>query len=58
MPRIKCDWDVCKHFNWETGYCKCKEEIVLKGLEITRETMSAAQVLECQNFEDFKEGDG
>jgi hypothetical protein len=36
MPKVKCDWDCCEHFNFETGYCECPDDI---GVELTNQEM-------------------
>jgi len=60
MPKIKCDWDCCKHFNLETGYCECPEvELENQELEVENEEgdYELKQFLVCKSYEEAKTDD-
>jgi hypothetical protein len=60
VPKIKCDWDCCKHINFETGYCECPDDVVMENqdIEIDNEKggTETEQYLVCKSYEDFHEG--
>jgi len=59
MPKIKCDWDCCKHFNLETGYCECPEvELENQELEVENEEgdYELKQFLVCKSYEEANNG--
>lgn len=56
MPaRVKCDWDCCKHYNTETGYCNNPDEVVLSTRVATVGNLKGQELLYCNSFEDFEE---
>ena len=61
VPRVKCDWDCCLHYNTETGYCDNPDEIELSTIEIDvvndegKETSETLELFECSGFIDYEE---
>lgn len=64
MPNVKCDWDCCKHFNTETGYCDNPNNVVLETEEMElidergRVTDNKLELFNCISFESYEEGEG
>lgn len=52
MPKLKCDWNCCKH-NDTAGNCDNPDEVKLSTVVIVTEDK---ELLECKSFVDFEEG--
>lgn len=55
LADVKCNWDCCKHLNWETGYCECPDDVELANEDVEIEDEQGASGLEnylvCKNYE-------
>lgn len=59
MPKVRCDWDCCKHFNVETGCCDNPDEVRLltkEALAKVKTKLEKVELFDCQSFVDYEEG--
>lgn len=56
MPRVKCEWDCCKHYNLDTGCCDCPDEVELTNEDIEIEDEQGGSehenYLVCKSYEE------
>ena len=57
MPKVKCDWDCCRHHNQETGECNNPDEIKLSTVVATSGSVKELELLNCWSFVDFEESE-
>jgi hypothetical protein len=56
MRKLKCDWDCCKHYNMETGYCDNPDEVELVTVEATTGSLKK-ELFDCKGFVYYEEGE-
>lgn len=64
MPKVRCDWDCCKHYNLDTGYCDNPDEVKLTTVEALarvgtgKTRLEKTELFYCKSFESYEEGEG
>ena len=62
--KLKCDWDCCKHYNTEIGYCDNPDEVVLSTTVIRiahgegPEVGKTKELFVCDSFVSYEESEG